>query len=50
MTVLSVTTVVLSMVDGCPGTAFYALEIIINSSMILEVTLRFLALGKVCKP
>jgi len=46
MTVLSVTTVVLSMVDGCPGTAFYALEIIINSSMILEVTLRFLALGK----
>ncbi|KAH9486533.1 hypothetical protein JR316_0000598 [Psilocybe cubensis] len=47
MAALSVTTVVLSLTDGCPGLAFYILEIIINVSMILEVGVRFVALGKV---
>jgi len=46
MAALSVTTVVLSLVDGCPGKAFYALEIIINGSMILEVGVRYVAFGK----
>lgn len=50
MAALSVTTVVLSLTDGCPGTAFYVLEVIINGSMILEVGIRFVALGKVRCP
>jgi hypothetical protein len=33
--------------EGCPGLAFYILEVIINSAMIVEVTIRFLALGRV---
>ena len=49
MAALSVTTVILSLTDGCPGLAFYILEVIINTSMILEVTVRFIALGKVRK-
>lgn len=48
MAALSTTTVVLSLTDGCPGIAFYVLEVIINTSMILEVGIRFVALGKVC--
>ena len=47
MAALSVTTVVLSLTDGCPGLAFYILEVIINTSMIVEVGIRFVALGKV---
>lgn len=47
MAALSVTTVVLSILDGCPGLAFYVLEIIINSSMILEVGIRLVAFGRV---
>lgn len=47
MAALSVTTVALSLSDGCPGLAFYVLEIIINTSMILEVGARFVAFGKV---
>ncbi|KAJ1301748.1 hypothetical protein OPQ81_008979 [Rhizoctonia solani] len=46
MAVLSATTVALSLSDGCPGTAFYVLEIIVNSAMIAEVTIRFLAFGR----
>ncbi|KAH9968585.1 hypothetical protein BC827DRAFT_265443 [Russula dissimulans] len=46
MTALSITTVVLSVRDGCPGLAFYVLEVIINSAMIAEVTIRFLAFGR----
>jgi hypothetical protein len=46
MTALSITTVVLSMREGCPGLAFYILEIIINSAMIVEVAIRFLAFGR----
>lgn len=41
------TTVGLSLADGCPGTAFYVLEFIINGAMILEVSIRFLAFGRV---
>lgn len=47
MAALSVTTVVLSLTDGCPGLAFYILEVIINVAMILEVAIRFVALGRV---
>jgi len=47
MAALSVTTVVLSLAEGCPPTAFYVLEIIINGSMILEVTVRLVAFGRV---
>lgn len=47
MAALSVTTVVLSLQDGCPGLPFYVLEVVINSSMILEVSVRFLAFGRV---
>ena len=48
MAALSVTTVVLSMVSGCPTLPFYILEFIINGAMILEVSIRFVAFGKVC--
>jgi hypothetical protein len=47
MAVLSATTVALSLSDGCPGTAFYVLEIVVNSAMIAEVGIRFLAFGRV---
>lgn len=47
MTALSVTTIALSITDGCPGLAFYILEIIINTSMITEVTIRLIAFGRV---
>lgn len=47
MAALSVTTVALSLSDGCPGPSFYILEIIINTSMILEVAIRFVAFGRV---
>ncbi|KAH0837998.1 hypothetical protein J3R83DRAFT_6236 [Lanmaoa asiatica] len=46
MAALSVTTVALSLSDGCPGLPFYILEIIINTSMILEVGVRFVAFGR----
>ncbi|KAF8167677.1 hypothetical protein B0H34DRAFT_740498 [Crassisporium funariophilum] len=46
MAALSVTTIILSLTDGCPGLPFYILEVIINTSMIMEVGIRFTALGK----
>ena len=49
MAALSVTTVVLSLTDGCPGLPFYILEVIINTAMILEVGIRLVALSKVRK-
>ena len=48
MAALSVTTTILSLTDDCPGLAFYILEIVINTSMILEVAIRFIAFGRVC--
>lgn len=47
MAALSITTVALSLSDGCPGLPFYILEVIINTSMILEVAIRFVAFGRV---
>ena len=47
MAALSITTVVLSLQDGCPGLAFYILEFIINATMIAEVSVRFVAFGRV---
>ena len=47
MAALSVTTVILSLGKGCPPLAFYILEIIINSAMIIEVGIRLVAFGKV---
>lgn len=47
MASLSTTTVILSLQDGCPGLAFYILEIIINVAMIAEVSIRFVAFGRV---
>ena len=44
---LSATTVVLSLKDGCPGVAFYVLEVIVNVTMITEVAVRFLSFGRV---
>ncbi|KAJ4484956.1 hypothetical protein C8J55DRAFT_559117 [Lentinula edodes] len=46
MAALSITTIVLSITDDCPGLAFYILEIIINTAMILEVGIRFVAFGR----
>jgi len=46
MAALSVTTVILSLKDGCPILAFFILEFVINISMIIEVTIRFIAFGK----
>jgi len=46
MTALSVTTIALSITDGCPGLAFYILEVIVNTSMIVEVAIRFVAFGR----
>ncbi|KAI6136300.1 hypothetical protein F5141DRAFT_1185318 [Pisolithus sp. B1] len=46
MAAFSVTTVVLSLHDGCPGLPFYVLEVIINTSMILEVSMRLVAFGR----
>lgn len=44
---LSITTVVLSLVNDCPTLPFYILELIINGAMILEVGIRFVAFGRV---
>lgn len=49
MAALSITTVVLSLVNDCPTLAFYILEFIINAVMILEVAIRFVAFGRVSK-
>ena len=47
MACLSATTVALSLAEGCPGLAFYILEVVVNSAMILEVGIRLIAFGKV---
>lgn len=40
-------TVVLSLLSDCPTPMFYFLEIIVNTAMITEVSIRLLAFGKV---
>ena len=47
MAALSVATVVLSLVNGCPTVPFYVLELVINGAMIVEVGIRFVAFGRV---
>lgn len=47
MAALSITTVVLSLVNDCPTLPFYILEFIINAAMIIEVGIRFVAFGRV---
>ncbi|KAI1788818.1 hypothetical protein LXA43DRAFT_1096987 [Ganoderma leucocontextum] len=46
MAALSITTVVLSLVNDCPTLPFYILEFIINAAMIVEVGIRFVAFGR----
>ncbi|CEQ40624.1 SPOSA6832_02255, partial [Sporobolomyces salmonicolor] len=48
MLVDSLTTVFLSATSDCPTFTFYVLEIIINTTMIAEVSIRLVAFGKVC--
>lgn len=43
----SLTTVVLSLLSDCPTFTFYMLEIIVNTAMIAEVSIRLVAFGKV---
>lgn len=50
MALLSLATVVLSLLSDCPTLTFYVLEIIVNTAMILEVTIRLVAFGKVGPP
>lgn len=40
-------TVVLSLLSDCPTFTFYMLEIIVNTAMIVEVSIRLVAFGKV---
>lgn len=44
------TTVVLSLLSDCPTFTFYMLEIIVNTAMIAEVSIRLVAFGKVSPP
>ncbi|KAM0746331.1 hypothetical protein T439DRAFT_136712 [Meredithblackwellia eburnea MCA 4105] len=46
MAVLSLATVVLSLMSDCPTLTFYILEIIVNTTMIAEVSIRLVAFGK----
>ncbi|KLO20684.1 hypothetical protein SCHPADRAFT_863487 [Schizopora paradoxa] len=46
MAALSITTVVLSLLEDCPGLSFYILELVINTTMIAEVSIRFVAFGR----
>ena len=43
-------TVVLSLVSECPTLSFYILEIIVNTTMIAEVSIRLVAFGNVRPP
>ena len=45
-TILSLLAVFLSLQSGCPSWLFFVIEFIVNVSMISEVSIRFLALGK----
>ncbi|TPX40104.1 hypothetical protein SeMB42_g06146 [Synchytrium endobioticum] len=46
MVVLSLVSVSMSLVDPCPSGWFYVLEAVVNLTMIVEVSIRFIALGK----
>lgn len=47
MAILSITTMILGLVNGCPGPEFFIIEIIVNCAMIAEVGIRMVALSKV---
>lgn len=46
MALLSLATVVLSLMSDCPTATFYILEILINTTMIAEVSIRLVAFGR----
>lgn len=50
MTLFSLVTVVMSLMQACPGTAFYLLEMIVNAALVAEVGIRLTAFGKVRHP
>ncbi|GAA5914051.1 hypothetical protein JCM8208_005929 [Rhodotorula glutinis] len=45
MALISLATVILSATSECPTLAFYILEIVVNTTMIAEVSIRLLAFG-----
>lgn len=47
MAIASLLTVLLSLLQDCPGTLFYSLELAINALLIAEVGIRGYAFGKV---
>jgi hypothetical protein len=47
MAIASLLTVFLSLLQDCPGTLFYSLELAINALLIAEVGIRGYAFGKV---
>lgn len=46
MAFLSLVTVALSLLSTCPGPTFYALELLVNVALVIEVSIRFVAFGK----
>jgi hypothetical protein len=46
MALLATATVALSAGSGCPGPAFYVLEVIVNGAMVCEVVVRMIAYGR----
>ena len=42
-------TVIMSLLQECPGTMFYVLELVINALLIAEVAIRAFAFGKVSR-
>lgn len=47
MALASLFTVVLSLMTECPGTLFYAIELVVNTVLVVEVGVRFVAFGRV---
>jgi hypothetical protein len=47
---LSLATVIVSLLSDCPTLTFYILEIIVNTTMIVEVSIRLVAFGNVGTP
>ncbi|KAK9768007.1 hypothetical protein K7432_001692 [Basidiobolus ranarum] len=46
MAILSLISVIISLLQQCPGTFYIVLEIIVNTVMIVEVTIRLVVYGK----
>lgn len=43
----SLAAVFLSLLSDCPSTAFYAIEVIVNACIVVEVSIRYVAFGRV---